>query len=136
MTGSHRVSFHLYTAGFKIVDNDKKYVFYISISALTWPKLETVLEGWAPSILILSLVFQSRNWLYNRKYLSICLSIRLSVCLKTKPFNSLKSSFFIIHLSSFIILHSSFIILHHSSSFFIHPSFISRLLSFSACFWG
>ena len=70
--------------------------------------------------------FQSRKRLYNHK----CPFVGH----KAKPFNSLKSSSFIIHLSSFIILHSSFIILHHSSSFFIHPSFISRLLSFSACF--
>ena len=63
----------------------------------------------------------------NRK----CLFVRPSISLKAKPFNSLKSSSFIIHHhpSSFII------ILHHSSSFFIHPSFISRLLSFSACFF-
>ena len=47
--------------------------------------------------------------------------------------NILKSSSFIIHLSSFIIIHSSFIIIHSS---FIHPSFISWLLSFSACSEG
>ena len=35
------------------------------------------------------------------------------------------------HPTSLIIQPSSFFI--HSSSFFIHPSFISRLLSFSAC---
>ena len=49
------------------------------------------------------------------------MSVHLSVCLSAKPLNSLKSS-------SFIIRHSSFIILHY-------PSFISRLLSFSACYW-
>ena len=42
----------------------------------------------------------------------------------------LHPSSFIFHLSSFIIIHSSFIIIHSS---FIHPSFISWLLSFSAC---
>ena len=35
-------------------------------------------------------------------------------------------------LENIILHHSSFIILH---LFFIHPSFISRLLSFSACFF-
>ena len=61
-------------------------------------------------------LFQSRKRLYIHKCLSIW-----------------KHSSFFIHTSSFIILHTSFI-LHHSS-FFIYPSFISRLLSFSACFY-
>ena len=63
------------------------------------------------------LIFQSQKRLYIQK----C----PSVCSEAKPLNSLKSSFFIIHPSSFFI---------HRLSFFIHPSFISRLLSFSACF--
>ena len=60
--------------------------------------------------------------------------------MSAKPLNSLKSSTFIILHSSFIIVHSFFIIfiiLHHPSSSFIilhHSTFISRLLSFSACF--
>ena len=66
------------------------------------------------------LIFQSRKGLQNHK----CLFIRLSVN-KTPQ----QLEIIILHLSSFI-LHSSFIILHSS---FIHPSFISRLLSFSAC---
>ena len=54
--------------------------------------------------------FQSRKRLYIHK------------CpLVTKPLNSLKSSSFIIH--------------HSSLTFFINSSFISRLLSFSACFF-
>ena len=66
--------------------------------------------------------FQSRKRLYIHK----CPSVRSFVCPSvTKPLNSLKSSSFILHHSSFII---------HHSSFFIHPSFISQLLSFSACF--
>ena len=55
-------------------------------------------------------------------------NVRLSVCLLvwqlvTKTPQQLE----------IIILHHSSFILHHPSSFFIHPSFISRLLSFSAC---
>ena len=47
----------------------------------------------------------------------------------------LQYSTFVFHHPSFILHHSSssFIILHSS---FIHPSFISRLLSFSACFYS
>ena len=58
-------------------------------------------------------------------------STTTNVCLSPKPLNSLKSSSFFIHPSSFFIHTSSFFI--HPSEFFIHPSFISRLLSFSAC---
>ena len=71
--------------------------------------------------------FQSRKRLYNCKCLDVHSSISLSVSLKAALLISLKSSSFIIHLSSFIIL--------QLLSFFIHPSFISRLLSFSACFY-
>ena len=52
------------------------------------------------------------------------MSIRSSVRHKTPQ----QLEIIILHHSSFIILHSSFIILHH-------PSFISRLLSFSTCFY-
>ena len=57
---------------------------------------------------LIDILFQSRNQLYNHKSPSVSQS--------AKPLNSLKSSSII-----------------HCSSFFIHPSFISRLLSFSAC---
>ena len=67
--------------------------------------------------------FQSRKRLYNHK----CLFVRPSVCKTPQQFEII-----IPHHSTFILHHSSFI-LHHPSSFFIHPSFISRLLSFSAC---
>ena len=60
--------------------------------------------------------FQLQKQIYIQK----CLFVRMSA----KPLNS---------LSCFILTHSSFFIL--PSSFFIHPSFISRLLSFSACFF-
>ena len=70
------------------------------------------------------LIFQSRKGLQNHK----CLFIRLSVN-KTPQ----QLEIIILHLSSYILHHPSFI-LHQPSSFFIHPSFISRLLSLSACF--
>ena len=62
------------------------------------------------------------------------MSVRLSVCKTPQQLETI-----ILHHSSFILHHPSspFITLyHHSSSFIIiiHPSFISRLLSFSACF--
>ena len=76
--------------------------------------------------------------------MSVCSYVRQSVrkqnpstalILHLSSFNLHPSSFLIhpssilIHPSSFLIPHSSFI----HSSFFIHPSFISQLLSFSAC---
>ena len=60
--------------------------------------------------------------------MSVRSSIRLSVIKTPQQLEKI-----ILHHSSFIIRHSS-IIPHHFSSFFIHPFFISRLLSFSACF--
>ena len=62
-------------------------------------------------------LFQLQKRLYNRK----CLSVRLSVCLsESKTPNQLEINH---PSSSFIILHhpaSSFIILHHPSSSFLH----------------
>ena len=55
-------------------------------------------------------IFQSRKQLHNH----------MSIHPSPEPLNSLKSSSFIIQPSSF--------------TFFIHPSFILRLLSFTACY--
>jgi len=60
---------------------------------------------------------------------NVCPSVRLSVSLQNP------STAWNPHNPSFILHHSSFI-LHHPLSFFIHPSFISQLLSFSACLIG
>ena len=65
------------------------------------------------------------TWLFfSCKRDSIFTNVRSFVSHKPKPLNTKSSSSFIIQPSSFMILHSWF---------FIHPSFISRLLSFSAC---
>ena len=65
----------------------------------------------------------------NSTFTNVCPFVRLSVR-KQNPSTAWNH-----HLSS-LNLHpsASFIILHSSFKFFIHPSFISRLLSFSACF--
>ena len=75
----------------------------------------------------------------NSTITNVCLFVHLSVQQQnpSTAWNHHPSSF-IIHPSSFFIhFSSSFIILPSSfippSSFFIHPSFISQLLSFSAC---
>ena len=65
---------------------------------------------------------ESNSTIYNHK----CLFVRPSVC-QQNPSTAWNH-----HPSSFILHSSSFFI--HSSSSFIHPSFISRLLRFSACF--
>ena len=81
--------------------------------------------------------FQSRKRLYNHKYPSV-----RQFVIKTPQqleIIILHHSTFILHHTSFILHHPSFILHHplsffiHPISFFIHPSFISRLLSFSAC---
>ena len=69
---------------------------------------------------------------------NVCPSVHLSVWGQnpSTAWNHHLSSFILHHSSFFTIFHhslSSFIILHHPSAFLIHPSFISRLLSFSAC---
>ena len=64
-------------------------------------------------------------------FTNVSLFVPSSVCLfvlKTPQ----QLEIIILHLSSFIILQSSF---NHPSSFFINPSFILRLLRFSACFF-
>ena len=68
-------------------------------------------------IIFFEFIFQSRKQLNNHKCLSVCSSV-------TKNPQQLE----------IIIHHPSSFILCLPSSFFIHPSFISRLLSFSACF--
>ena len=70
-------------------------------------------------------------WLFRREsdstITNVCSFIRLSVCHQNP------STAWNHHPSSFTIHPSSFFI--QSSSLFIHPSFISRLLSFSACLY-
>jgi len=67
-------------------------------------------------VLVINILFSvAKATLYTHKCLFVCSFI----CHKPKPLNSLKSSFFIVQ----------------SSSFIIHPSFILRLLSFSACLY-
>ena len=79
---------------------------------------------WSPlARCFLSFFYAFQSW--KQFYIHKCPLVCLSVHLEAKPLNSQKSTSFIIQPSSFIILHSSF----------IHPSFISRLLSFSACFY-
>ena len=71
-------------------------------------------------------------------WLLVHLSVYLFQSNTPKQLKAIIPTSFIIHPPSFIILHhpsSSFIILYPSSSFIIlhHQSFISQLLSFSAC---
>ena len=76
----------------------------------------------------------------NFSVLKATLQSQMSVCLSVSK-TPQQLEIITVHHSSFIILHSSISILHHSSFihqhsslFFIYPSFISRLLSFSACY--
>ena len=59
--------------------------------------------------------------------INVCPFVCSFVCLSVLKQNFQTALSQSLHPSSFIIHHSSF-------TFFIHPSFISRLLSFSACF--
>ena len=81
----------------------------------------------------------------KRKYLwfsvaKVTLQLQMSFCLSFCSFVikiPQQLEIIILHHSFLIILHASFIIIHSSftihSSLFIHPSFILRLLTFSAC---
>ena len=77
------------------------------------------------SLWFLILCFQSRKQLYIHKCPFVCL-------FRSSFINQNPSTVRNHHPSSFNLHPSSFFI--HSTSFFIHPSFISWLLSFSACF--
>ena len=71
--------------------------------------------------------FQSWKQLYNHKCRFVCSFVHLFVR-QQNPSTAWNH-----HPWSFI-LHDSSFILHQPLSLFIHPSFISRLLSFSACY--
>ena len=116
----------------KIITDEKRY---INSSELMWNICLKFLEQF-----ILDYIISRES---DSTITNVCSSVRSSVRLQNpstawnhhpSSFNLHPSSYFI-HPSSYFI-HPSSSFIHPSSSFIIlhHPSFISRLLSFSACF--
>ena len=94
-----------------------------------WFLLEILTSHWLRGVYFIKWI--NFSWESNSTFTNVCWSVCPSVCLSGSE-TPQQLEIIILHQSTFILHHSSFIL--HSS--IIHPSFILRLLSFSACLGG